>query len=204
MDIVEPAPRVIRPGATRLSPPYAENRMFDFQEYVTVRKDPSRKRTPRGFGAYAYAGDVRVLNTLSYARPVRLVAEATVRAFRAWYKSDLLGGAVKVSPRQFPHVHHDRNRDRSSLRRGTTVGSDMDAVNCPRLTVPSESQWMFFSAKKLYRSRRSSHRWSCTAKGSTSGSGPKNCFSQALANNKKRASHPKVSVRDFITIEWSR
>lgn len=79
--------------------------MFDFEEYVQVRKDPSRKRGARGFGAYAYAGDVRVLNTLSYARPVRLVAEATVRAFRAWYKADLLGGAVKVSPRQFPHVH---------------------------------------------------------------------------------------------------
>lgn len=78
---------------------------FDFQRYVDVRKSPGKKRTARGFGVYAYAGDVRVLNTLSYAKPVRIAVEAAVRAFKAWYRSDLLGSAVKVSPRQFPHIH---------------------------------------------------------------------------------------------------
>jgi Zn-dependent protease with chaperone function len=79
--------------------------MFDFQEYVAVKKNPDSKRNARGFGEYAYSGDVRILNSLSYAKPVRIAAEASVRAFKAWRKSDLLGKSVKVSARQFPHLY---------------------------------------------------------------------------------------------------
>ena len=79
---------------------------FDFQSYVARRKDPAGKATAHaGFASYAFSGDIRVLRTLQYARPVRLAAEATVRAFNAWSKSDLLGQSVRVSARQYPHLY---------------------------------------------------------------------------------------------------
>lgn len=79
--------------------------MFDFQHYVDVKKNPNARRDARGFGEYAFSGDVRVLNSLSYVKPVRLAAEASVRAFKAWYRSDILGKAIKVSGRQFPQLY---------------------------------------------------------------------------------------------------
>ncbi len=79
---------------------------FNFQRYVDVRKNPESARTEQGgFGEYAYSTDLRILKTLSYAKPVRLAAEATVRAFKAWSQSDILGSSVRVSPRQFPRIH---------------------------------------------------------------------------------------------------
>lgn len=79
---------------------------FDFQRYVDVRKNPNSRRTKQGgFGEYAYSTDLRILRSLSYAKPVRLAAEATVRAFKAWTQSDILGQSVRVSPRQFPHIY---------------------------------------------------------------------------------------------------
>lgn len=79
---------------------------FDFQRYIDVRKNPGSRRTEQGeFGEYAYSTDLRILKSLSYAKPVRLAAEATVRAFKAWSQSDILGQSVRVSPRQFPHIY---------------------------------------------------------------------------------------------------
>jgi Zn-dependent protease with chaperone function len=79
---------------------------FDFQAYVDIRKTPSSRRTTQGgFGEYIYTGDYRVLRSLSYAQPVRLACEASVRAFKAWRKSDMLGSAVRVGPRQFPRLN---------------------------------------------------------------------------------------------------
>lgn len=82
------------------------NHAFSFQEYVEIRKHPNAKRTARGgFGEYIFSGDYRVLRSLAYMKPVKLSVDAAVRAFKAWKKSDLVGGAVKVSPRQFPRVY---------------------------------------------------------------------------------------------------
>jgi len=79
---------------------------FDFQRYVDVKKEPGSRRTFQGgFGEYAYASDVRLLRALSYAQPVRIAVEASVRAFKAWSRSDILGSAVRVGPRQFPRVY---------------------------------------------------------------------------------------------------
>jgi Zn-dependent protease with chaperone function len=79
---------------------------FDFQSFIDLRKSPTSRRTQLGgFGEYAFSEDVRVLRTLAYARPVRLAVEASVRAFKAWSRSDLLGSSVRVSPRQFPRVY---------------------------------------------------------------------------------------------------
>ena len=79
---------------------------FDFQQYVDVRKNPHKKRSEHGeFGEYAYSSDIRILRTLSHAKPVRLAVEASVRAFKAWHRSDILGRSVRVSARQFPRLY---------------------------------------------------------------------------------------------------
>ncbi len=79
---------------------------FDFQHYVDTRKSPnSRRKMKGGFGEYIYAGDYRVMRSLSMAAPVRLASEASVRAFKAWRKSDVLGQSIQVSARQFPRLH---------------------------------------------------------------------------------------------------
>lgn len=82
------------------------NRSFDFQNFIETRKNPTAKRSSVGsFGEYAYAGDVRVLRSLSYAKPVRIAVDASVRAFKAWEKASILGSAVRIGPRQFPSLH---------------------------------------------------------------------------------------------------
>jgi Zn-dependent protease with chaperone function len=72
---------------------------------VDVKKNPNARRDARGFGEYAFSGDARVLKSLSYVKPVRMAAEASVRAFKAWYRSDILGRAIRVSGRQFPPLN---------------------------------------------------------------------------------------------------
>jgi Zn-dependent protease with chaperone function len=79
---------------------------FDFQHYIETRKAPQARRTHQGgFGEYIYAGDYRVLRTMARLHPVRLSVEASVRAFKAWRRSDILGSSVRVSARQFPRLY---------------------------------------------------------------------------------------------------
>ena len=79
---------------------------FDFQRYVDRKRNPGGGHESRGgFGEYAFSGDLRVLRRLDRLVPVRMVVEAAVRAWKNFQKNELLGTCVKVSPRQFPHLH---------------------------------------------------------------------------------------------------
>lgn len=79
---------------------------FDFQRYVDRKKNPGGGHEERGgFADYAFAGDIRVLRNLRRLAPVRVVAKASVRAFKTFQKNALLGKSVKVSSRQFPHIN---------------------------------------------------------------------------------------------------
>ena len=79
---------------------------FDFQRYIDKKKNPGGGHEARGgFGDYAYSGDLRVLRRLDRLAPVRIVVESTVRFWKNFQKNELLGTAVKVSSRQFPHLH---------------------------------------------------------------------------------------------------
>jgi Zn-dependent protease with chaperone function len=79
---------------------------FDFQRYVDRKKNPGGGHEERGgFADYAFAGDIRVLRNLRRLTPVRIVAKASVRAFKTFQKNSLLGKSVKVSSRQFPQIH---------------------------------------------------------------------------------------------------
>ena len=79
---------------------------FSFERYVEQRKNPMSGRDVRtGFADYAFAGDLRVLRRLNQMRPVRLVAESTVRFWKNMQRSELLGQCVKISRRQFPELY---------------------------------------------------------------------------------------------------
>src|SRR5262249_15202102 len=76
---------------------------FSFRRYVEGRRGADEARAREG-AAYAYAGDLKVLRTLSYAKPITLAVEATVRLWRSVERARLLGNAVKVGPKQFPKI----------------------------------------------------------------------------------------------------
>ncbi len=79
---------------------------FDFQHYIDQQKSPSGTAEERGnFGDYAFSGDLRVLRKLERLAPVRMVVEASVRFWKTFQRSDLLGTAVRVNSRQFPAFH---------------------------------------------------------------------------------------------------
>ncbi|MCB9520675.1 MAG: M48 family metallopeptidase [Myxococcales bacterium] len=123
--------------------------MFDFQTYVDHKKNPESKRDAQGFGEYAFSGDVRVLKSLSYARPVRVAAEASVRAFKAWYRSDILGKAIKVSPRQFPRLYDAVRHcaDQLSIATPTVyITQDFSSINAGTFGTETDSFIMVNSA----------------------------------------------------------
>lgn len=79
---------------------------YDFQRYVDRKKNPGGGHEARGgFGDYAFSGDLRVLRRLERLAPVRIVVESSVRFWKNFRKNELLGTSVKVSARQFPHLH---------------------------------------------------------------------------------------------------
>lgn len=79
---------------------------FDFQQYVDRKKSPGGGKAERGgFGDYAFSGDLRVLRQIERLTPVRMVVEATIRLWKSFQKNEMLGTSVKLSRRQFPHLH---------------------------------------------------------------------------------------------------
>jgi Zn-dependent protease with chaperone function len=76
---------------------------FDFQRYI------ERRRRATGTGdagdGYAFSGDLAVLRTLRRIKPVEIAVASTVRLWKNVEKNNLLGGAVRVSEKQFPKIH---------------------------------------------------------------------------------------------------
>ncbi len=81
---------------------------FDFQRYIDRQRSkagesPDEKRSE--YGDYAFSGDIRILRRLARMKPVNIVAESTVRFWKAVQRNELLGQSVKVSRRQFPELY---------------------------------------------------------------------------------------------------
>ena len=66
--------------------------------------------------AYAYAGDLKVRQTLGNVKPVMLAVEAGVRFWQSVEKSRMLGTAVRVTGKQFPHLYALSVRCADTLR----------------------------------------------------------------------------------------
>lgn len=77
---------------------------LDFDAFIARRKSA---RTAHGEGehAYAYSLDRQVRAGFEKVKPIELAVAAAVRMFKSFGKGQLLGHAVKVSPKQFSRVH---------------------------------------------------------------------------------------------------
>lgn len=77
---------------------------FDFAAYVRGRKSEGEAETDRA-ADYAYEADRRLIQGLSAMKPVKIALDAALKVIKDFRKGDLLGEAVKVSPKQFPRLH---------------------------------------------------------------------------------------------------
>lgn len=77
---------------------------FDFGRYIARRK---RAAYGGDLGArYAYTADIAMLQAFRRMRPVEMAAAATVRMYKdGFFKNQLLGTTIKVTPRQFPTIY---------------------------------------------------------------------------------------------------
>ncbi|MEZ4226939.1 MAG: M48 family metallopeptidase [Polyangiaceae bacterium] len=79
---------------------------LDFEGFVQGRRAARPGMRASGDDhAYAYAWDRTTRAAFERVKPVELAVAAGVRMFKHIGKAQLLGQAVKVSPRQFPRVH---------------------------------------------------------------------------------------------------
>ena len=76
---------------------------MDFSSYIEKRQRGIGG--DRGHDHYAYDGDLKLQRTMRNFKPIELAVASTVRLGKGVMAGDLLGTAVKVSPRQFPKVH---------------------------------------------------------------------------------------------------
>ncbi len=77
---------------------------FELGRYIARRK---RAAYGGDLGArYAYSADIAMLQTFRRMKPVEMAAAATVRMYKdGFFKSQLLGTTIKVTPRQFPTIY---------------------------------------------------------------------------------------------------
>ncbi|MFO0556319.1 MAG: M48 family metallopeptidase [Polyangiaceae bacterium] len=78
---------------------------LNFQGFVEARVKATPSEGRQGGRAYAYVSDHKMRRAFELASPLEAVATASVRFFEAYSRTELLGKAVKVGPRQFPRVH---------------------------------------------------------------------------------------------------
>lgn len=114
---------------------------LSFSEYVAARKGVAAARSREG-AAYAYAGDLKVRQTLGKIRPVTLAAEAAVRFWQTVEKSRMLGTAVKVTERQFPNLYKLAARCAETLQLATPtlyVSPNIGALNAQTFGTTDEA-----------------------------------------------------------------
>jgi len=79
---------------------------LDFRGFVVRREKQLPDEGREGGRGYAYASDRHTRKVFDAIKPVETACAAAVRLFEAYGKSELLGHAVKVGPKQFPRVHN--------------------------------------------------------------------------------------------------
>ena len=80
-------------------------RGFDFGRYIAKRKRDAYGGSEEA-ARYAYSADLAMLQTFKRMKPVEMAAEAIVRMYKdGFFKNQLLGTTIKVTPRQFPRIY---------------------------------------------------------------------------------------------------
>jgi Zn-dependent protease with chaperone function len=128
---VDPKPTVRSPSRRVILGSQLPKIDLSFSRYVAARKGAASARSREG-AAYAYAGDLKVRQTLGKIRPVTLAVEAAVRFWQTVEKSRMLGTAVKVTDKQFPSLFKLAGRCAETLQIPVPtlyVSPDIGALN---------------------------------------------------------------------------
>lgn len=88
---------------------------FDFAGYVRAKKAEGEADQDSA-ADYAYEADRRLIQGLATMKPVKVALDAALKVIKDFRKGDLLGEAVKVSPRQFPRLHEVASRCADRLK----------------------------------------------------------------------------------------
>ncbi|HVY45100.1 MAG TPA: M48 family metallopeptidase [Minicystis sp.] len=83
----------------------AQVRPLDFKGFVERRSRERAGGTEHGGRSYAYISDRTTRSAFEQMKSVELAVTAAVRLFKAVGRTEMLGHAVKVSPRQFPRLY---------------------------------------------------------------------------------------------------
>jgi Zn-dependent protease with chaperone function len=78
---------------------------LDFEAFVEAKKQSRVGGGKQQTHNYAYISDQRTRWTFEKFKPVELAVESVVRFFKALWRNELLGNAVKIGPEQFPEVY---------------------------------------------------------------------------------------------------
>lgn len=93
----------------------AEVGALDFRGYVERRDKALPDEGREGGRSYAYVSDRNTRRVFETLKPVEVAVKAAVRLFEAYGKSELLGHAVKVGPKQFTRVNAISNECAEAL-----------------------------------------------------------------------------------------
>jgi Zn-dependent protease with chaperone function len=77
---------------------------FQFQNFVEQKKGSSAISAEVG-GQYAYSDDLKALQALQKLKPVTFVVESSIRMSKSLSMNNIVGNAVKVTPRQFTKLY---------------------------------------------------------------------------------------------------
>jgi Zn-dependent protease with chaperone function len=134
---------------------------LSFSRYVAARKGAASAQAREG-AQYAYGADTRLRSALDKLRPVTLAVEATLRFWQTVGKNRLVGSAVRVSDKQFAHLHRLSQRAAEVLQIPTpavyltsvttigaarTLGTTDEAtivIYAPLIDVLTEQELLFF------------------------------------------------------------
>lgn len=125
---------------------YSQGVNLSFEDYIKRRHE---ERTPDHSDNYAFSGDLRVLRTLRRAKPVELAVTAVVRLFNSVLRADLLGDAVLVTDKQFPHIRRLGLRCSEMLgvpEQQIYIRQGLGAINAATYGTQDDSVVMIFSA----------------------------------------------------------
>jgi len=93
----------------------AEVGALDFRDFIHGRAKKLPDEGSREGRSYAYGSDHTMRRAFETVKPVEVAVTAAVRLFKQIGKTELLGHAVKVGPRQFPRVHNLAERCAETL-----------------------------------------------------------------------------------------
>lgn len=126
----------------------AEVGALDFSGYVDKKLKDLPDEGREGGRGYAYASDKHTRKVFESVKSAELAVAAAVKLFETYGKSELLGHAVKVGPRQFPRAHKlvEQCAETLGIRTPTVYIVNQPTMNAATFGTNEDSVIMVHSA----------------------------------------------------------